>query len=110
MSCNTLIWFTEVFTMIKRALGLTILGSLLACAAIAGPPAPKTVALHTCPMTGEAIKGAGVDAETVGKYKISFCCAGCRPQFDALSKSAKDKKLAEIAKKEAAAKKGTPAK
>ena len=86
----------------RRTFGLTIIGTLLACAALAGPPPAKTVSLHTCPMTGEAIKGKGVDAETVGKYKISFCCAGCKPQFDALSKKDKDKKLAEIAKKEAA--------
>lgn|SRR5258708_7587043 len=91
--------------MIRRTLGLTILGTLLACAALAGPPekpAPKLIVLHTCPMTGEAIKGAGVDGETIGKYKVSFCCAGCQPQFAKLSKKDQQKKLAEIAKKEAA--------
>ncbi len=91
--------------MIRRAFGLTVLGSLLACAALAGPPAEKTIALHTCPMTGEAVKGEGTGAEVVGKYKVTFCCAGCKPQFDALSKKDKEKKLAEIAKKEAAKKK-----
>ena len=90
--------------MIRRAFGLAVLGSLLACAALAGPPATP-IALHTCPMTGEAVKGEGTGSEVVGKYKVTFCCAGCKPQFDALSKKDKDKKLAEIAKKEAAKKK-----
>ena len=90
--------------MIRRTLGLTAIGTFLAIAAIAGPPA-KSVTLHTCPVTNEAITGAGVDAETVGKYNISFCCAGCKAKFDAMSKKDKDKSLAAIAKKEAAKKK-----
>jgi len=91
--------------MIRKAFGLTIVGTLLACAALAGPQDTKVVVLHTCPMTGETVKGAGTGTEIVGKYKVTFCCAGCKPQFDALSKKDKDKKLADIAKKEAAKKK-----
>jgi hypothetical protein len=96
--------------MIRKAFGLTIIGTFLAVAAMAGPPDKKTdkvdkvVVLHTCPMTGEAVKGAGVGAETVGKYKISFCCAGCPEQFNAMSKKDQLKKLAEIEKKESKAK------
>ncbi len=91
--------------MIKRTLGLTAIGAFLAIAAIAGPPA-KTVTLHTCPVTNEAITGAGVDAETVGNYKISFCCGGCKATFAKKSKKDQEKTLAAIAKKEAAKKKG----
>jgi hypothetical protein len=88
--------------MIRRAFGLTVAGTFLAIAAFAGPPASKVVVLHTCPMTGEKIKdGAGVGAETVGNYKISFCCAGCPEKFNAMSKKDQQKKLAAIAKQEA---------
>ena len=90
--------------MIRRAIGMTVVGTLLACAAMAGPPPATVVVLHTCPATGEKITGAGVDTEVIGKYKVSFCCAGCRPKFDAMSKKDKDAKLAAIAKKEAAKK------
>jgi len=94
--------------MIRRTLGLTAVGTLLACAALAGPPSKsdsKVVALHTCPITNEEVKGAGSGSEVVGKYKVTFCCAGCKPQFDAKSAKEKDAILAKIAKAEASKKK-----
>jgi hypothetical protein len=95
--------------MIKRTLGLAIAGTVIAAAAFAAPPKggdTKVVALHTCPVTNEAVKGAGSGSEVVGKYKVTFCCAGCKPQFDAKSAKEKAAILAKIAKAEASKKKG----
>jgi len=79
----------------------------VAGAAFAGAPGDKdkkTVRLteiHVCPQTGEAVKGEPAGSEVVGKYKVYFCCAGCKPEFDKLSKADKAKKVADMAKKPA---------
>jgi iron-sulfur cluster repair protein YtfE (RIC family) len=59
----------------------------------------KLIDLRTCPTTGEKVEGDGGGSEVVGNYKVYFCCAGCKPSFDALSKTEKEKKVASLAKK-----------
>lgn len=96
--------------MISRVITFSAAALFVAGAAIAGAPgdkgkkAAKVTDLHVCPQTGEAVKGEPAGSEIVGKYKVYFCCAGCKPEFDKLSKADKEKKVADLAKK--AAKKG----
>ena len=101
--------------MIQKTLALGTAAIFLAGAAFAGPgkdkgkkPAPKKekqVVINVCPMTGEDSKSGAGGSEVVGKYKVNFCCAGCKPNFDKLSKAEKEKKLADLAKKQEGAKK-----
>lgn len=104
--------------MMIRTLAMSAAALFLASASFAGAPgqkskkspkatkAPKLIALHVCPETGEAVKGEPAGSEVVGKYKVYFCCAGCKPEFDKLTKTEKQKKVAELAKKSTPAKKG----
>src|SRR5579859_3360176 len=100
--------------MLQKTLALGTAALFIAGAAFAGPgkeknkkPAQKQkqVVINTCPMTGENSTSAAGGSEVVGKYKVNFCCASCKPGFDKLSKQEKEKKLAELAKKQSAAKK-----
>ena len=97
--------------MIRKALVLSTLAVFIVGAAFAAPDKDKTkkkkpatstqklIVIKTCPITKEdAASGAG-GTEVVGKYKVNFCCAGCKPEFDKMSKADKEKKLAELAKK-----------
>ena len=71
-----------------------------------GKKPAKVTEVHICPQTGESVKGEPAGSETVGKYKVFFCCAGCKGEFAGLSKDEKEKKVAEIVKKAPPAKKG----
>ena len=53
----------------------------------------KHVLVSTCPMTGEKVEGAGVGTSIVDNYEVKFCCGGCKPAFDKLSKSDQLKKI-----------------
>jgi len=89
--------------MLKKVLLLTTAATFLAGAAFAGTPDKKdkkVTDVKVCPITGEAVKGDGAGSEVVGKYKVYFCCAGCQPSFDKLSKKDKEKKVAEVLKKQ----------
>ena len=102
--------------MVKKALVLSTLAVFIVGAAFAAPdkgkaqkkpakPATKTqklVVINTCPVTNEDATSAAGGSEVVGKYKVNFCCAGCKPAFD---KMTKDEQLAKI--KTALAKNGT---
>lgn len=83
---------------------------LLACSACAGPvqksatqtaaakPAKATKAVkltdvNVCPMTMETVHGKGVGHSVVGNYDVHFCCGGCKPEFDKLSKPEQQKKI-----------------
>jgi hypothetical protein len=69
--------------------------------------APKPVEVHVCPISKEAVKGEGAGNEVVGKYKVYFCCGGCKGNFDKLSAEDKEKKIeAALKVQEDAAKKG----
>lgn len=52
-------------------------------AAVAG----KRVVVNTCPITGEKVVGAGAGMSLVGNYEVHFCCAGCKPAFDKMTKT-----------------------
>jgi hypothetical protein len=105
--------------MIKKALALGAIAVFVAGSAFAAPdkgkaqkkpakPSTKTqklVVINTCPITNEDATSAAGGSEVVGKYKVNFCCAGCKPSFDKLSKEEKEKKLAEMAKKQSDTKK-----
>lgn len=98
--------------MMKQLLALTTAATLLTGVALANTPAKdagkkmgakpttaKLVEVKVCPMTGEAVKGKGAGSEVVGKYNVHFCCGGCQPAFDKLSKADKDKKIAAVLNK-----------
>ena len=98
--------------MMKQLLALTTAATLLTSIALASPAAKnapkkvgakptaaKLIEVKVCPMTGEAVKGKGAGSEVVGKYNVHFCCAGCQPDFDKLSKADKDKKIAAVLSK-----------
>jgi hypothetical protein len=96
--------------MLKKVLALTTAATFLAGAALASSPdkdkkAKKLTDVTVCPMTGEAVKGEGGGSEVVGKYKVHFCCNGCQPNFDKLSKKDQQKKIADALKKQKSSKK-----
>ncbi len=93
--------------MLQRTLAVLAAALLLATVAVAGPKqsgnAPKVVDVNVCPIKMEPVKGAGGGTSTVGKYRVHFCCPGCKPAFDKLSKAEKQKKIALALKKQKAA-------
>ena len=99
--------------MLTKILGVAAAATFVAGAAFAAAPdkkaTSKTVEIVTCPMTNESSKGAkgGSEMVTVGKtsYKVDFCCAGCKPDFDKLSAKQKQDKVLALAKKQSGAKK-----
>src|SRR6478752_2606785 len=100
--------------MLKHAFLIGTIVTSLAVAASAAPAKPgaakpgaakkpaKLTEVNYCPITGEKVEGKGDGSEVVGKYHVKFCCAGCQPAFDKMSKQDKDKKIAEMLKKQAA--------
>ncbi len=54
--------------------------------------------VKVCPMTGEAIHGAGVGSEIVGQYNVHFCCGGCKGEFDKLPKKEQERRVEQAAK------------
>ncbi len=100
--------------MFRKLLVVTSMVAFLSGAAFAGAPSKdkgnakkpvKTTQVMVCPMTGEAVHGVGGGHEAVGNYVVHFCCAGCQPDFDKLSKKDKEKKIAEALKKQKGAQK-----
>ena len=59
----------------------------------------KLTDVNVCPMTMEKVKGAGAGSEVFETYRVHFCCGGCQPNFDKLSKVEKEKKVADALKK-----------
>ena len=59
----------------------------------------KLTEIRTCPITGEKVVGNGAGNETVGSYKVYFCCGGCKPAFDKLNLSQKLAKIKSAASK-----------
>lgn len=55
--------------------------------------------IHTCPMTGGKVIGAGAGMSRVANYEVHFCCAGCKPEFDKLPKAAQLQKIRSAGKK-----------
>jgi hypothetical protein len=60
--------------------------------------AAKLIEIKTCPISGEKVVGKGAGSEVVGNYKVYFCCAGCQPKFDKLTKAQKLAKVVALAK------------
>jgi hypothetical protein len=56
--------------------------------------------VKVCPMTGEAVQGNGAGHQIVGEYRVYFCCGGCQPAFNKLSKAEQAKRVAEAVKKQ----------
>src|SRR5262249_39629412 len=59
----------------------------------------KKVVVNTCPITGEKVEGAGSGMSTVGNYEVHFCCGGCKPAFDKMTKDEQMKKIQAIVAK-----------
>ncbi|HEV2914131.1 MAG TPA: hypothetical protein VGX92_12695 [Pyrinomonadaceae bacterium] len=49
--------------------------------------------VKVCPINGDTVTDANAPNETYGKYKIYFCCAHHKQEFDGLSDSQKEKKV-----------------
>lgn len=64
----------------------------------------KPIDVYTCPITGEKSKGDAGGSEVVGKYKVHFCCAGCKPALDKMSAKEKTAKVEAAARKDKAGK------
>jgi hypothetical protein len=98
--------------MVVRALVVAAVVMLVATASLAGPQckckktAAKSIDVMVCPIEMQPVKGASGGKEVVGKYTVHFCCAGCQPTFDKLSKADKAKKIAAALKKQNSLKKG----
>lgn len=57
------------------------------------PAAARVIVVHTCPITGGKVVGAGAGMSRVANYEVHFCCAGCKPEFDKLPKTAQLQKI-----------------
>ena len=55
--------------------------------------AGQLVRLNVCPMMGSPIKGEGVGMSQVDDYEVHFCCAGCKPAFDKMTKTQQMEKV-----------------
>ena len=89
--------------MIKNVIALSAAALFVAGAAFANPQKEKkVVAINKCPVTGEdSAKAAGGTSNLTVKgvsYKVNFCCAGCKGKFDGMSKTDKEKKIADATK------------
>ena len=65
----------------------------------------KITDVKVCPMTMEPVVGKGAGSEVVGDKRVYFCCAGCQPAFNKLSKEKQEKKVKAAAAKQNQAKK-----
>ncbi len=63
------------------------------------PTTTTLTQVMSCPISGEAVKGSTGETTTVAGYEVHFCCAGCKPQFDALSTAEKTNKVLALVKK-----------
>ncbi len=64
--------------------GMMMKGKKMGAAPVAGA---KRVVVNTCPITGGKVVGKGVGMSVIGNYEVHFCCAGCKPMFDKMSKA-----------------------
>ena len=55
----------------------------------------KITDLKICPITMEPVVGKGAGSEVIGNKRVYFCCAGCQPAFDKMSKADQNKKIKE---------------
>jgi len=99
--------------MLTRAFALAAASLLFAGAAFAGAPgdknkksSPKPTQIHFCPETDEEVHGEPAGSAVVGKYKVFFCCGGCKTSFNKLSAADKEKKVTDLAKRHTGSKKG----
>jgi len=66
-------------------------------------PAAKRVDLKFCPIAMEEAKPSA-NSVKYKNYNVNFCCPGCDGAFKSLSNAEKDKKIAEVLKKQNAKK------
>lgn len=66
----------------------------------------KITDVKVCPMTMEPVVGKGSGSQVMGDKRVHFCCAGCQPAFNKLSKAEQEKKLKAAAAKQKEDKKG----
>ena len=87
--------------MLKQLMVASAALAMFAGVAMAdGTTAPKLTEVRICPMTSEKVDGNGAGSEVFENYKVYFCCGGCQPAFDKLSKGDKEKKVAAALKKQ----------
>jgi len=76
-----------------------------AAAKKASAPKKKLVEVLVCPIAGEKISGKGSGSQVVGNYNVHFCCAGCQPAFNKLTKAEQQEKIKAALKTQNAGKK-----
>jgi hypothetical protein len=60
----------------------------------------RLVEVRVCPISQGTVNGKRAGSSIVGNYRVSFCCGGCKPAFDSLSKVEKQQKIAAALKKQ----------
>lgn len=55
--------------------------------------------VQVCPISGKQVEGEGASVETVGQYRVHFCCPNCQPAFDKLTDQEKQEKIAAALKR-----------
>jgi len=73
--------------------GMMMKGKKMGAAPAAGA---KRIVVSTCPITGAKVVGMGAGMSVVGNYEVHFCCAGCKPMFDKMSKAQQLAKISAV--------------
>ena len=89
--------------MIKNILAVAAIAVFVASASFASDDkGKKVIAVNKCPMMGsDSTKAEGGSSDVTiknVKYKVNFCCGGCKGEFAKLSKADQAKKIAEATK------------
>jgi hypothetical protein len=109
--------FERTGLIMKKVLALLLSLTFLAGAAFASPQKRKRrharaqasaalTEVRVCPWNEEEVIGEGQGNETVGKYKVYFCCEEHKDEFDRLPAEEKQKKIAAALRKQKEKKKG----
>lgn len=83
--------------MLKKFLFAAVVAAGLSLGSVSNAAEPAKAAdpieVRVCPMASKPVKGDGAGSTVVDKYKVFFCCGGCKGNFDGLSAEEKTKKI-----------------
>ncbi|HSV74944.1 MAG TPA: hypothetical protein VLH79_14385 [Chthonomonadales bacterium] len=93
--------------MLKMTLALAAAGVFLAGAVHARPKeAGRVTVVKVCPMKGSKVTNLSGPTSTVGRFRVHFCCPGCKPSFDRLSVAQKQSRIAQALQRQRGGKRG----
>jgi hypothetical protein len=69
---------------------------------VATPKQPALTEVKVCPIMMNPVHGSGGGSVVYGKYRVYFCCGGCKPAFELLTDAQKNRKIALALKKQRA--------